>query len=133
MYSIAPYIIGMDSIKDVNIETFPKKLIEKGRNITKKILGIEVKQKDNVFLSLKLKKINDEIIPIKQPPLNNYQTITHFQTSFDETIIEQDYYSQLDILSNLGGISASVHMVIGGISFLFIIHFMRTLSGMILR
>jgi hypothetical protein len=34
----------MARIKDVNIETLPNKLIEKGKNITKKILGIEVKQ-----------------------------------------------------------------------------------------
>ena len=50
-------------------------------------MGIAVKQKDNVYVNLKLKKLNDEIIPLSRPPVAVYSTITHLQASFDENII----------------------------------------------
>ena len=87
LYSIAPYTIGIDRIKDVNIEVSPNKLIEAGKNITKKMFGIEIEQSDIVTRSVKLNKINDEIIPVNKPPSSRFETITHLQTSFDETVI----------------------------------------------
>ena len=43
LYFIAPYTVGVDQIKKINIEASPSKLIEIGKNMTTNMLGLSVK------------------------------------------------------------------------------------------
>ena len=43
LYFTGPYTIGVDQIKNINIEAKPSKLIEIGKNMTTNMLGLSVK------------------------------------------------------------------------------------------
>ena len=53
--------------------------------------------------------------------------------NFDQQIITLNYYSVLNIVSDLGGIGATVTLIVGLLATLFLIHFIFDISNMIKR
>ena len=141
LYKIKPYTIGRQSIKEINLAAHPIQIINIGKNVTKKILGIGIKNENVETKLINIDRINEIRIPedlteygaANQSDLDIYRVHSHIRMNFNEQVIRYEYYSTVDILSSLGGIGASVMMIINFLGFLFIINFMVNFSRIIRR
>jgi hypothetical protein len=85
-----------------------------------------------------IQKINDLRIPTNvtggdRKDMDIFRIHSHLIINFDEQVIRYEYYSTVDIISSLGGVGASVMMIVNGLAFLFIINFMVNISRIIRR
>tara|TARA_B110000285_G_C14633452_1_gene384469 strand:- start:144 stop:482 length:339 start_codon:yes stop_codon:yes gene_type:complete len=104
-------------------------------------LGIGIKNENVETKLINIDRINEIRIPedlteygaANQSDLDIYRVHSHIRMNFNEQVIRYEYYSTVDILSSLGGIGASVMMIINFLGFLFIINFMVNFSRIIRR
>ena len=120
------------------MQAHPVNIIDIGKNVTERILGIGIKVGNSENKIINIDKINEERIPKDIKVDNNedldiYHVHSHIRMNFNEQVIRYDYYSTVDILSSLGGMGASVMLIINTLSFLFIINFMVNISRIIRR
>jgi len=107
-----------------------QKIILKGQTITETVMGIPIKYKDTEILDIRIKKI-DKDIPLDQE--GRFDIVAKIEMDFDQEEITYNYYSVIDIVSGLGGISATVNLIIGVLGFAFLTHFIHDLAKMIQR
>ena len=121
------------------MQAHPVNIIDIGKNVTKRILGIGIKVGNSENKIINIDKINEERIPkdIKVDDNEDLEDIYHIHSNirmnFNEQVIRYDYYSTVDILSSLGGMGASVMLIINTLAFLFIVNFMVNISRIIRR
>ena len=137
LYSIKKWKLGQESIKEVNMQAHPVKIIDIGKNVTNRILGIGIKNEDSQHKIINIDKINDQRIPkdlgVDREDLDIYRVHSHIRMNFNEQVIRNEYYSTVDIISSLGGVGASVFAITNALAFFFIINFMINISRIIRR
>lgn len=91
-----------------------------GKNVTRYLLKIPLEYGDIVQQKLTLDKLNQNQ-NINDLQKNNLNMITFLRINFIQQEVRQTYYNAIDLISELGGIGATLKLAIGGFGFIFII------------
>ena len=105
----------------------------KGQDIQRKLLKISLQAKDKIETKLIFDKKEDLVYPdehaVQADKLYSLKTDLVFQ--FQQQTQEIAYFTTGDLLGKIGGIVASMNMVIGSLGGLAIIYFIKSLANMI--
>lgn len=131
-----PYIIGKQQIMNAYIQIQPERTFFKKQLVTDSIFGIPYKFADRIIWELIWKQTivrNDDFFtPIRfQLPdeqINGTDIISNIDFEFTERIYNIYYFDAMDILSQLGGLRASLMPIMGIFIPFFTIHFLHQLA-----
>ena len=117
----------------------PTKIIQKEKNVTKRVLGIAIQYEDIEKKQLQINKVNKLLQAQDKQDLNKEQLrgiksfVFHLRVDFSESQSEYSYFAILDIVSLLGGLWATFESITARLGILSIIYYVFNLASMIRR
>ena len=131
------YIIGKNEVQIATIRLLPSMFIETDRKVKNKALGITFEWEDRIITNITFKKnLNINVqgkVPVHEGTyFNGSDVIIMIDHDFTERRYIIKYFGYADILSKIGGLSASIRPVLAAIAPLYIVLYLRTLAEIIL-
>ena len=133
IYETNSMILGYEGRNKINMEGTLKQQVLKDKNITKSVLGIPYEYGNVIKSKIVVKPINGIVKTYQKGVDDIYSTEAGLKMSFDVVQQVEVYYSVGDIISDLGGIQATVSTVFGGLGTFFLINFIYQISKMARR
>ena len=59
LYHVEPWKVGLASLKEINLEAHPMRIVDIGKKVTKNVLGIGIKNENNEMKLINIDKINE--------------------------------------------------------------------------
>ena len=140
LFETSSMMIGYDCFKPVTLHANPSRVIQKGKQVTKKLFEIPYQYSDIVLKQINVEKRDTIVDSVRVKSYaeqvgkhETYSQLTKLDIDFIEYIQNFEYYSTVDVISSIGGIGATVHILLGISSFSFILIYMYQLIQMIRR
>ena len=130
VFQINDWEVGKQKPKLPGIEMQFKVIIEKEMRIYKRVLGIPTEYDDKISKYSRTQTKNEIINLAVQPPQKEKKTHLIQKIVFEKemTTTTYDFYSYVDILSELGGLGASVKILMSSMAFIYMMIFIWLLA-----